>query len=138
MSASLISAILKNRIFWYLFSRYFSLTLQFFASIFLAVKLDVYYFGIWSFMLLLINIGSCFNWGIGNATTILLVQHKDDQILCRKYIFNAILLVCISFVLPLAVLIYDSISGIDIFSKYHLENLIYVVTAVIILQYIYI
>ena len=136
MSASLITATLKNKIFWYLLSRYFSLALQFFASIFLAVKLAAFYFGIWSFMLLLINIGSNCNWGIGNATTILLVQYKENKKLCQNYTLNSLILVFITSLLPIAIMLYDRIKGIEFFTKYHLGNLIYAVAAVVVLQYL--
>ena len=58
MKLDFFIAVFKNKIFWYLTSRYMVLGIQFLASIFLAVKLGAYYFGIWSFILLLVNIGS--------------------------------------------------------------------------------
>ena len=136
MNLSLVKSLFKNRIFWYLFSRYFSLALQFLSSIFIALKLGVYHFGIWSFMLLLINIGSSCNWGIGNAATILLVQHKDDEKLCRSYVLNSLILVLLTALIPVAVTVYDRAIGIPFFEKYHLGNLIYAAGGVVILQYL--
>ena len=125
-----------SKIVWYIGSRYLTLLLQFLSYIYIAAKLGVYYWGIWSFIILLINIGSSCHWGIGSATMILLVQKKEDQLLCNKYIFNAFLLLCLTFIPPLLILCYDRIIGITVFTKYHLNNLIYAVAAVIILQYI--
>ena len=136
MFLRLIKSALKNKVFWYLASRYFVLGLQFIASIFLAVKLGAYYFGIWSFILLLVNIGSSCNWGIGTAATVLLVQHKEDETLCNQYTFNAFLLVLLTFIPPLLILAYDRIIGIPVFAKYHLGTLIYAVTAIVLLQYV--
>ena len=73
MLLNLLKKILQNKILWYMASRYMVLAIQFLASIFLAVKLGAYYFGIWSFVVLLASIGSNCNWGIGNAATIMLV-----------------------------------------------------------------
>ena len=125
-----------SKIVLYIGSRYLILLLQFFSYIYIASKLGVYYWGIWSFIILLINIGSSCHWGVGTATMILLVQKKEDTLLCNKYIFNAFLLLCLTFIPPLLVLGYDRIIGIQIFAKYHLGELIYAVAAVIILQYI--
>ena len=136
MKLDFFIAVFKNKIFWYLASRYMVLGIQFLASIFLAVKLGAYYFGIWSFILLLVNIGSSCNWGIGSAATILLVQNKEDQSLCSRYTFNSLLLVLLTFIPPVLIAGYDRIIGIPVLAKYHLGNLIYAVTAIILLQYV--
>ena len=136
MKLDFFIAVFKNKIFWYLASRYMVLGIQFLASIFLAVKLGAYYFGIWSFILLLVNIGSACNWGIGSAATILLVQNKEDQSLCSRYTFNSLLLVLLTFIPPVLIVGYDRIIGIPVLAKYHLGNLIYAVTAIILLQYV--
>ena len=136
MNLELLKSVIKNQIFWYLASKYFVLMLHFLASIFIAMKLGAYYFGIWSFILLLINIGSSCNWGIGNAATILLVQHKEDKALCSQYMFNAFLLVLLTFIPPVIILGYDRIISIPLFEKYHLGSFIYAVTAIVLLQYL--
>ena len=136
MKLDFFIAVFKNKIFWYLASRYMVLGIQFLASIFLAVKLGAYYFGIWSFILLLVNIGSSCNWGIGSAATILLVQNKEDQSLCSRYTFNSLLLVLLTFLPPVLIAGYDRIIGISVLAKYHLGNLIYAVTAIVLLQYV--
>ena len=68
MLLSLIKSALKNKIFWYLASRYFVLGIQFIASILLAVKLGAYHFGVWSFLLLIVSIGVICNWGDRKST----------------------------------------------------------------------
>lgn len=136
MFLDLIKSALRNKVIWYLGSRYATFALQFITSIYIAVKLGVYYFGIWSFILLLVSIGSSCNWGIGNAAAILLVQHKEETDLCRRYTYNAGLLVLLTFILPLLILGYDRMIGIPLFAKYHLGNLIYAVAAIILLQYV--
>ena len=127
--------LVKNKIFWYLASRYGVMGLQFLTTIFIAVKLGAYYFGIWSFIILLTTIGSQFNWGIGSAVTVLCVQHKEDEQKCLNYIFNSLCLVLFTAVLPVAVTAYDRFFGIPLFEKYHLGNLIYAICLLVILQY---
>ncbi|MBE6367785.1 MAG: hypothetical protein E7052_07760 [Lentisphaerae bacterium] len=136
MLSELIKNVLKNKIFWYICSRYLALGLQFIASILVAERLGVYYFGIWSFILLLFTIGSTCNWGIGNAATILLVQNKEDQTKCHDYTLNSLVLTGLISIVPLAVLLYDRIFGITLFNKYHLDNKIYIVVFLIIISYL--
>lgn len=135
MLGNLFFSILKNKFFWYICSRYLSLGLLFVASIFTANKLGVYYFGIWSFILLLFNIGSTCNWGIGNAITILLVQNKENQDKSRNYLFNALVLNFLISLPPVLVAVYDRIFGISLFAKYDLGNAVYAVAVLIILSY---
>ncbi len=132
---NLINSALKNKIFWYVCSRYFSLGLLFVASIFTANKLGVYCFGIWSFILLLFNIGSTCNWGVGNAATILLVQNKEDQQKAQDYFFNALLVNFFISLPPILFVIYDRIFGIPLLQKYDLGNGVYAVGVLIILSY---
>ena len=88
------------------------------------------------FFLLLINIGTQTNWGIGNAINILLVQNREDDETCKSYLLNALLLTGIISVFPLAVLLIDRAWGIPLLKKYHLGNLIYAAAAIVILNYI--
>lgn len=136
MILNLIKSALKNKIFWYLVSRYFTFGIQFISSIYIAVKLGAYYFGIWSFFLLLINIGSQVNWGIGNAINILLVQNREDDSKCKTYILNSLVLTGAISILPLMILLIDRIFRIPILEKYNLGNLIYVAVVIVILNYI--
>lgn len=136
MILNLIKSALKNKIFWYLVSRYLTFGIQFITSIYIAVKLGAYYFGIWSFVLLLINIGNQFNWGIGNALNIIYVQNKDDREKCRCYCFNAMLLTFLIMIPVILFTLYERIFGIVYFQKYQLGNMIYGVALVICLNYV--
>lgn len=130
-----IRKILKNKIFWYLGTRYATFIIQFINSIYIAVKLGAYYFGIWSFILLLVNIIQNFNLGIGNAINILLVQNKNDQLKCNQYIVNAFVLMGLVSLIPIIVICCDLLFGIPYFAKYHLGSLIYPVAIIVILYY---
>lgn len=135
MALDIVKGALKNKIFWYIASRYGVFALQFLTTIFIAVKLDAYYFGIWSFIVLLTAIGGQFNWGIGTAVTVLCVQNKEDEQKCLDYIFNSLCLVLLTTLLPVGIAVYDRLIGIPLFDKYHLGNLVYAVAFLVILQY---
>ncbi len=136
MILNLIKSALRNKIFWYLVSRYLTFGIQFISSIYIAVKLGAYYFGIWSFVLLLINIGNQFNWGIGNALNIIYVQNKNDQTKCRCYCFNAMLLTFLIMIPVILFTLYERIFGFVYFQKYQLGNMIYGIALVICLNYV--
>ena len=128
---SLLKSALKNKIFWYLASRYGTFVIQFLTSIWLAVKLGPYYFGLWSFILLLVNVGTQCNWGVANAVNILLVQHKEDRPKCEAYEFNSLLMTGAICLIPFFVAIYDTFWPIPLFAKYQLGHMGYAVAFII-------
>ena len=132
----MLTAILKNKILWYMASRYATFAVQFVAGIFVATRLSPFYFGIWGFISLLVAVASNFHWGIGNSVTILLVQHKEDKRLCDQYVFNSLLLIAAASLLPVICLGYEQVFGVDLFEKYQLNNFIYAVVILTILNYI--
>ncbi len=133
---NLIKSALRNKVIWYLLSRYATFGLQFITSIYIAVKLGAYYFGVWSFFMLLINIGQSCNFGLGNAVNILLVQHKSDEQLCRNYNFNALIGSLFLSIIPLGILVYHKIFGIALFEKYELGNLLLLACLSVMLLYL--
>lgn len=127
----MFQAVLRNKIFWYLASRYGTFAIQFLTSIWLAVKLGPYYFGLWSFILLLVNVGTQCNWGIANAVNILLVQHKEDKQKCEAYEFNSLVMTGAICLIPFFVAIYDTLWPIPLFAKYQLGHLSYAVAFIV-------
>lgn len=132
----LFQKVLHNKIFWYLTTRYLTFAMQLISSIYVAVKLGVYYWGIWSFILLLVNIGYQLNWGIGPSITILMVQHKNEEQLCRKYIYNAFILVLFGMLPAILFTFYERLFGIPFFEKYHLGSMVYGVLLVMCLYHL--
>lgn len=126
-----VKSALKNKIFWYLASRYGTFAIQFLTSIWLAVKLGPYYFGLWSFILLLVNVGTQCNWGIANAVNILLVQHKEDRSRCAAYEFNSLIMTGVICIIPFLVALYDTFWPISLFAKYQLGHLSYAVAFIV-------
>lgn len=132
---SLLRNLLKNKIFWYLFSRYASFFIQFLASLFLAVRLGVYYFGVWSFFLLAVNIFQYLNFGVGNAVNVLIVQHKNEQELSESYIFNGNILTGLLVLLPLAGVLIQYTIGIPLVEKYEAGALFFMLIPIIALYH---
>ena len=89
----LLKKIFINQVFWYVASRYGIMALQFIASLFTAVRLGVYNYGLWSFITLLTTLGGCLNLGIGNAATVFLVQNKKNRRLTNAYTCNSLIVV---------------------------------------------
>ena len=134
--SELANAVICNKVFWYLASRYGTFFLQFLASIWLAVKLGPYYFGLWSFILLLVNIGSQCNWGVANAANILLVQNKDDQARRSNIEVTSLLMTLAACLLPFVVAAWDAIHPIPLFAKYQLGRMSVAVAFIIAGYYI--
>lgn len=85
-----LQILFRNRVIWYLLTRYITYFIQFITSIFIAVKLGAYYWGIWGFILLVLNYFQVINFGISNALNVFLVQFKDNRIYQNKYIASSI------------------------------------------------
>ena len=126
-----IRSLLHNKIFWYLASRYGTFAIQFLTSILLAIKLGPYYFGLWSFILLLVNVGQQCNFGIAYAVNILLVQNKHDRAKCSDFELNALMLTGLVCVVPFLLAIYDTVFPIPLFAKYQLGKLSYAVAFIV-------
>jgi O-antigen/teichoic acid export membrane protein len=122
-----IKAIASNKVMLYLTSRYATYFIQFLTSIFLAVKFGPYYFGIWGFILLLINYINCINFGISNSVNILLVQNKNNVDHEKNIVANSLILIGLLSLLIIILAIYYSIFGIKAFEKYEIGNYFYII-----------
>lgn len=67
-----------NKVVWYVLTRYATYGIQFVVSLLCAAKMGPYYFGLWGFILLLLNYIQQFNLGISNSANIMLVQERDN------------------------------------------------------------
>ena len=130
-----IKKILSNKIFLYLTTRYFTYIIQFCVSMFLAVKLGPYYFGMWSFIYMILSYFLVINFGISNSTNILLIQNKNNSEASRSYILTAILLLCIITILIFLFALYYYKIGIALFDKYQLEPLFYLICIIAVFQH---
>lgn len=122
-----IKVIGSNKVMLYLISRYITYFIQFLSSIFIAVNFGPYYFGIWGFILLLINYISYINFGISNSLNILMVQNKNDDNYVKNIVASSLILIGILSLLIVLFAIYYSIFGIKAFEKYEIGNYFYII-----------
>lgn len=132
---ALIKKILTNKVFFYLVTRYITYAIQFTISFFIAAKLGPYYFGIWSFVLLLLNYYSLINFGISNSANVLLVQYKEDTYKADNIIKTSLFLVGGVCVLIVLFTVYYYGVGISFFDKYSLKPFLYLISIIGILTH---
>ncbi|MDY3536582.1 hypothetical protein PG275_01035 [Riemerella anatipestifer] len=126
----MIFRIFKNKVFIYLITRYFTYFLQFISSILIAVKLGPHYFGIWGFILLIINYYRIADFGISSATNILMIQNKENTTKISEIFSNSLFLVaCLSCVIIILMIIYYFF-GQYWFTKYSLGSYFYIVSTI--------
>lgn len=130
-----LSQILKNKVFFYLASRYLTYFVQFVTSLVIAVELGPYYMGIWGFILLLLQYFQQIHFGVANSFNVLYVHHRDNERECNNYIWNSLVLVSCLALLVVAFFVYYLLFGISIFEKYHVDKYILWICIIAVLQY---
>lgn len=116
-------------------TRYVTYLIQFIVSVLIAAKLGPYQLGIWGFVLLLINYFNIFNFGIPNSATVLMVQHKNEQVKANKLEVSSILLIGVISLIIILIGCYYALFGIALFDKYQIGGLFYLVCAIAIMQH---
>ena len=132
----MITKILHNKIFIYLFSRYGIYAIQFATSLVIASKLGPYYFGIYGFILLILSYFGQLHLGIPNALNVLVIHNKEDKLKCNNYIANSLFLyVYFSIIIALLYLAY-AVFGFKPIAKYQVDNYLPAMMLIAILVYI--
>lgn len=122
--------VISNKVLLYVLSRYLTFAIQFVTTIYLAIKLGPYEFGVWSFILLITNYISYINLGIPNSLSIMLVQMFDNKKEFRNLIVNSFFLIaCLSSIIITLCLCYY-IFGAQVFVKYNIEDYLYLIALV--------
>lgn len=131
-----LKKIFTNKILLYVSSRYLVYGLQFVSLIILAAKLGPYNYGIWGFILMLISYLNILNLGIPNSINILVVQHKESIEDIRNYIASAF--VVIGTLIAILAIIGGAyyISPQQIFKKFSIGPLFYLILIIGALQYL--
>ena len=130
-----IGKILKNKVVFYLASRYLTYFIQFITSLIIAAELGPYYMGIWGFILLLLNYFQQINFGIANSFNVLYVLHKDNEKECNNYIGNSLILLVYLSILVISFFLYYQLFGISYFDKFHVDKYIIWVSMIAVMQY---
>ncbi len=127
---------ITNKLFLYLFSRYFTYFIQFLTSILIAVNLGPYYLGIWGFLLLLINSFNITNFGVSNSLNILMVQYKNDEVHVKNLVMTSFVLIGAICFLVVMIAIYYYLFGVPFFGKYEIGNLFFAVCMIAMFAYV--
>lgn len=130
-----ISNILKNKVVFYLSTRYLTYALQFVTSLVIAAKLGPFYFGVWGFILLLLQYFQQCHFGIYNSFNVLYVQYREDETRCKSYIANSLLLESYLALLVIVVFCIYFVCGDKYFEKYNADKYFIWVCVIAILQY---
>lgn len=105
-----MKTILKNKVLWYTFTRYFTFAIQFISSLMIAKYLGPYYLGVWGFITLVIQYLARLNFGISNSVNTIASIHKQDG----KYV-SEVIGVGVSLLLVLSLLIIFFFVSVDFF-----------------------
>ncbi len=130
-----VTSILKNKVIFYLASRYITYAVQFITSLVIAAELGPYYLGIWGFILLLLQYFQQFHLGIANSFNVLYVHHKDNVQECNNYIANSLMLLSYLAILLVIFYLYYIFFGISSFEKFYADKYIIWICIIAILQY---
>ncbi|GEM_PF-273091 len=129
--------IIKSSSVHYIITRYFTFGLHAINALLIAKYLGLYYFGLYSFVNLLLQYFSYTNLGMSYSLTVILSTEKNiDNVKARNILFaSLVVLTLVGFVL-LAVTVISSYSGfINLFSAYLLNDYYVVVVLIAILQH---
>lgn len=130
-----INTILKNKVFWYMGTRYLTYALQFFTTLLIAVILGTEGFGIWSFLILIVNFFNIVDWGIPNSLSVLLVQEKSNEDGRRRYITSGVaLLAGMSFV-ALILFVFARYVRVPLLAKYEAGSYLPYLLVIVVLAY---
>lgn len=131
----MLKAILGNKVLWYMCSRYMTYILQFITTLIIAITLGPESFGIWSFLLLIINFFNIVDFGISNSLSVLLVQDKLNIVNSKKHISSGIFITGIISLLVLVMYFTALILDIPLLAKYNAKNYLPYILIVILISY---
>ncbi len=127
--------LLKNKLVFYLVSRYATYGLQFITSMIIAIKLGPYYMGIWGFILLVLSYFQQCHFGVANSLNVLLVHNINNRIRCNRYITNSIILFFYLSVIIIILYVCYRFTDSTITNKYHTDKYALSICIIAILQY---
>ncbi|MGG5617846.1 lipopolysaccharide biosynthesis protein [Myroides odoratimimus] len=128
----LLKSILQNKNICYLLTRYVTYGIQFLVSIYIAVALGPQYFGIWGFILLLINYFAVFDFGISNAVNLMIIQSGNDSKQVQRYFTTGFLLVTLLNFLIIMFFVVNYLFPMEVFVKYHITNKIWLICLIVV------
>lgn len=117
-------------------SRYITYALQFITSLIIAFKLGPEPFGIWSFILLIINLFNVIDFGISNSVNVLLVQDKNDSEKANTHIMSSVVITAgISLVAFVLYIVVVSFPELNLVNKYQIADYLPYILLVVVVAY---
>ena len=110
---------LKNKVFYYIFSRYATYFIQFINSIFIALYLGPYFLGVWGFITLIIQYLNQSNFGISQSANAIISIHKSDTKYVQEIVGGSLTMLFFLSVFIIIFYIVILIFGFQIGEKYH-------------------
>lgn len=129
--------LLKNKIVFYMATRYATYGIQFITSLLIAAKLGPFYMGVWGGILLVVNYFQQINFGISHSFNILYVQHRDESERCRSYFNNSVLLLVALSVIAVVAYWLISLFNEEFFSNLSIDKYFAGICLIGVLQYFY-
>ena len=129
--------ILKNKVIFYLFSRYGTYGLQFLCSLLIASKLGPYYMGIWGFILLIMQYFQQLHFGIANSFNVFYVHNLNNIQEQNNYTANSLVLVGILALLAGSSFLIYGISDLSQDIKFPIHTYWEQIALIVMLQYFY-
>lgn len=115
---------ISNKVILYISSRYLTYCIQFLASIYIAVNLGPYYFGIYGFIMLINGYFAMLNLGVPHSMNVLLVQNKINESEIKNIITNAALLITVLSTLIVLICLVYFVFDFRLFEKYEIKKYI--------------
>lgn len=121
----LVKHIFKNKVIWYVSSRYLTYGIQFLNAMFIAIALGPVYIAVWGFINLVLQYIAQLNFGVPYSLNVLLSINKDDKERFQSLLSNSLFLFLILSVFILLVfgILYLSNTSMGMkydFGKYEL------------------
>jgi len=132
----MIKLFIRNKIFHYIFSRYFIYALQFINTVFLAIFLGPFFLGIWGFIQLIIQYFNQINFGIPHALNNILSIHKKSNKFVTFSFNTGLSLVFLLCVLVVLLFVIYGLLGYDFGESYKFNKYSNLVCAIIIFNYL--
>ncbi|WP_320113083.1 oligosaccharide flippase family protein [Draconibacterium orientale] len=131
----IIKKALKNKVLYYIFSRYATFFIQFINSLFIAVFLGPYYLGIWGFIRLVIEYLNQINLGISHSVNAIISIHNNKEWYIKKIIGTSITMLISLSLFIILFFIANKLLNLNIGSKYNFSTYAPAVAAIGILAY---
>jgi O-antigen/teichoic acid export membrane protein len=123
----LLKSVGTNKILMYMLTRYITYGLSFFVTMYIATKMEPYYYGVWGYLLLVLNYLNLITFGIPQATHVLFIQNKGYQTASANYEKSGLFLTsCLSFGCAFVALYYY-LGGFSTAYKYSVGWLFYLI-----------